>query len=63
MRNDEMPNKQMGHRLMMIACCIPMFVIAIALVATGVASASFLVVAVACTLMMTLMMGSMHKGG
>lgn len=63
MRHDAMPSSHKSHRLMMIACCIPMFVIAIALVATGVASASFLIVAVACTLMMTLMMGSMHKGG
>lgn len=41
---------------MMIACCIPMLVIAVALVVTGVVSISFLVFAVACTAMMTLMM-------
>lgn len=44
---------------MMIACCIPMLVIAIALVATGVASPGFLVAAVACTAMMALMMRGM----
>ena len=49
-----------GHRWMMVACCIPMLVIAIALVATGVVSVGFLFVAVACTLMMFLMMRGMH---
>lgn len=48
---------------MMIACCIPMLVIAIALVATGVASASFLVAAVGCAAMMALMMWGMGHGG
>ena len=52
-----------GHRWMMIACCIPMLVIAVVLVATGVASAGFLLVAVACTAMMALMMGGMGPGG
>ena len=45
---------------MMIACCIPMLVIAVALVATGVAGPGFLVVAVLCTAMMALMMTGMH---
>ena len=48
---------------MMIACCIPMLVIAIALVATGVAGVGFIFVAVMCTLMMALMMRGMHGGG
>ena len=48
---------------MMIACCIPMLVIAVVLVATGVASPSFILVAVACTVMMALMMGGMGHGG
>jgi hypothetical protein len=48
-----------GHGLMMIACCIPMLVIAGILVATGVASPVFLVIAVGCTLMM----GGMGHGG
>ncbi len=48
-----------GHGWMMIACCIPMLVIAVALVATGVVSASFLFYAVACTVMMAVMMRGM----
>jgi hypothetical protein len=52
-----------GHGWMMIACCIPMLAIAGVLVATGVASPVFLVVAVGCTLMMALMMRGMGHGG
>jgi hypothetical protein len=52
-----------GHSWMMIACCIPMIVIAIALVATGVASPGFLFAAAACTVMMAVMMRGMHGGG
>jgi hypothetical protein len=53
-----------GHGWMMIACCIPMLVIAVVLVATGVASPGFLFVAIGCTLMMALMMrGMSHNGG
>jgi hypothetical protein len=53
-----------GHGWMMIACCIPMLVIAVILVATGTASPSFLVIAVGCTLMMAMMMRGMgHDGG
>jgi hypothetical protein len=48
-----------GHGWMMIICCIPMLVIAVALVATGAADAGFLVVAIGCTLMMALMMRGM----
>jgi hypothetical protein len=44
---------------MMIACCIPMLVIAIALVAAGVVNPGFLFVAIACTVMMALMMRGM----
>jgi hypothetical protein len=51
-----------GHSWMMIACCIPMLVIAVILVATGVVSPGFLVVAVGCTLMMALMMRGMGRG-
>ena len=51
-----------GHGLMMIACCVPMLVIAGVLVATGVVSFGFLIVAVACTAMMALMMRGMHGG-
>ena len=52
-----------GHGWMMIACCIPMLVIAIALVAAGVASPGFLVAAIGCTLMMAMMMRGMSRGG
>lgn len=51
-----------GHGLMMIACCIPMLVIAVALLATGVVGPSFLIVAVACTAMMVFMMRAMAGG-
>jgi hypothetical protein len=51
-----------GHGWMMIACCIPMLVIAVILVATGIVGASFLVAAIACTLMMALMMRAMGHG-
>jgi hypothetical protein len=52
-----------GHSWMMIACCIPMLVIAIALVATGVVSVGFLFIALACTAMMALMMRGMGGNG
>jgi hypothetical protein len=53
-----------GHAWMMIACCVPMLVIAGILVATGTASPGFLAVAVGCTLMMALMMRGMgHHSG
>ena len=51
-----------GHGWMMIACCIPMLVIAIVLVATGVVGFGFIIVAVMCTAMMAMMMGGMHGG-
>ena len=59
----EPKSKHGGHSWMMIACCIPMLVIAIALVATGVAGVGFIFAAVMCTLMMALMMRGMHGGG
>ena len=52
-----------GHGWMTIVCCIPMLVIANALVATGVASAGFIVAAVMCTAMMALMMSMMGGMG
>ena len=52
-----------GHGLIMIACCIPMLVIAIALVTTGVVSAGFLILALVCTAMTALMMRGMGHGG
>lgn len=51
-----------GHSWMMIACCIPMILIAVALVITGVVSPGFLFVAIACTAMMALMMRGMDHG-
>jgi nitrate/nitrite transporter NarK len=54
-----------GHGWMMMACCVPMLVIAVVLVATGVISSRFLVTAVACTVMMAVMMRMMpgHDNG
>ncbi len=49
-----------GHGWMMVACCVPMLVIAIALVAAGAVSASWMIAARACTAMMALMMRGMH---
>ena len=51
-----------GHSWMMVACCIPMLVIAIVLVATGVIGAGFIVIAVVCTAAMWLMMRGMSGG-
>ena len=51
-----------GHGWMMIACCIPMLAIAGILVATGVLSARFLLLAVGCTAMMALMMRGVGHG-
>lgn len=52
-----------GHGWMMIACCIPMLLIAVLLVATGAASVGFLGAAIACTVMMALMMRGMDHSG
>lgn len=52
-----------GHSSwLMIACCIPMLVIAVILVATGVVGAGIILVAVLCTAMMALMMRGMSSG-
>ena len=51
-----------GHGWMMMICCIPMLVIAIVLVATGVAGPGFIFAAIMCTAMMAMMM-SMMSGG
>lgn len=50
-----------GH-WMMIACCIPMLAVAIALVATGVVGVGFIFVALACTAMMAMMHRGMPHG-
>ena len=52
-----------GHRWMMVACCAPMLLIAIALVISGVANAGAIAFALACTAMMALMMAGMGHGG
>ena len=51
-----------GHGWMMIACCIPMLAIAIALVAAGVVGVGFIFVALACTAMMAMMHRGMSHG-
>ena len=55
--------KKGRHGWMMIACCIPMLVIGVVLVASGVLRPSFLLFAVGCTAMMALMMRGMNHGG
>src|SRR5262249_59341109 len=57
------PRPHAGHGWMMIVCCIPMLVIAVALVATGVANGGFLVASLGCAAMMALMMRGMGHGG
>ena len=47
---------------MMIACCIPLLVIAVALVATGVVGAGVIFGAIMCTVMMVMMMAMMSGG-
>ncbi|WP_341252317.1 hypothetical protein [Euzebya pacifica] len=48
-----------GHGWMMPVCCIPMVVLAVALVAAGVVDVGFLVFAGVCVGMMALMMRGM----
>ena len=66
-REDGQPAGHSGHGWMMAAMCIPIVLVAIVLVATGVASASFLFAVFACTvmmgMMMAMMMGGMSGGG
>ncbi len=61
--NQTKPGKHSGHGWMMMICCVPMLVIAIVLVATGVASSSFIFTAIACTVMMFMMMRMMGGMG
>lgn len=51
-----------GHRLMMVACCIPMLVIAGVLVATGFAGSGVVIGAIVCTGAMAAMMFMMPGG-
>lgn len=46
----------------LVACCLPMFVVAIVLVATGVVSVGWLVVVLACTAIVAPMMREMRHG-
>ena len=54
--------KRAGHRWMMIACCIPMVIVVIALLVSGVAGPGAIVFAVACIVMMVAMMAMMPGG-
>ena len=48
-----------GHGLMMLACCVPMLLIAFALVVSGAAGAGAILWALLCTAMMAAMMVAM----
>ena len=60
---DPKRDRRAGHSWMMIACCIPMLVIAIVLVATGIATVGVIFAAVMCTAMMAMMMRGMSDSG
>lgn len=51
-----------GHSWMMMICCIPMLVAAVALVATGTVGGGFVITALLCVAMMALMMRGMDHG-
>jgi hypothetical protein len=55
------PRRRRGYGWLM-AACIPMLLIAVVLVVTGVASPGFLVIAIGCTLMTGIMMTGMRRG-
>lgn len=52
-----------GHGWMMLVMCLPMVLIAAALVGTGIVSGAFLLFAIACAAMMFFMMKGMSQGG
>ena len=52
-----------SHGLIMLACCIPVLLIAVVLVAAHVVNASAIVFALGCILMMAFMMRGMNHGG
>lgn len=61
--DDDVHRDHGGHSgWMMMICCIPMLLIAGALVLTGVAGAGTVIVAIVCTLMMYMMMRGMDHG-
>lgn len=49
-----------SHRWMMVACCIPMVIIVVALIAAGAINIGWLLFAAACVALMAMMMGGMH---
>jgi hypothetical protein len=51
------------HGWMMMACCIPVLVIAITAVATGLVGAGLIFGAIMCVVMMAVMMRMMSGGG
>ena len=55
--------RRRNHGWMMLLCCVPLVVFAVALVATGVASAGFLFTAALCVGMMAVMMRGMNHTG
>jgi hypothetical protein len=61
-REDGKPAGHSSHGGMMAAMCVPIVLVAIVLVGTGVASASFLFAAIACMAMMGVMMAMMMRG-
>ena len=50
------------HDWMMVVCCIPMLIVAVVLVVSGVVGAGFIAYAVLCTAMMAAMMYAMNHG-
>ena len=64
---DPKPGPDDGHRRnhgwVMMLCCVPMVIIAVALVVTGVASAGFLFTAVLCVGMMAVKIRGMYHSG
>jgi hypothetical protein len=60
---DEHDQRHGSHSWMMIVCCIPMLVIALALVVTGITSSGVIFGVIGCTVMMALMMRGMDHGG
>jgi len=51
-----------GHHWMMLACCIPMLLVAVALVLMGVANAGAIVYALVCVAVMAVMTVGMGDG-
>lgn len=56
-------HRRSSHSRMMLICCVPMLVIALALIVSGVASPRFLFGALLCAGMMVAMMAGMGHGG